>query len=528
MPEPPDWYETVDETVFGVPMEVFAHRHRSIRDLLRSSEGFGEREYLVDDAHRVTFAQHLRHVASLATVLRGDYHVRVGDRVAVLARNSVEWAVAFWAAASAGAIVAPMNSFWSPSEFSAAMDLAEPVVVLGDADSLDPVEALHTGVPRISFEEELWPAAGDPGCDFPVVMDDEDDPALLIFTSGTTGRPKAVTHSHRGVCGFVQCQQYNLVQRSLGATAPQPVPRFLVTAPLFHVSVLHGVLMMQLGMGGCAVILRGRFDPARVIRTIEAERVTTWPALGSAAPRVAAHPDVATHDLSSLRALSVGGAPVSPAVQDALRAAFPHAAQGLRMGYSSSESVSIVASIGGREYEEHPTSTGPVQTGAQVEIRDEQGLRVPDGVDGEVHVRSPYIMLGYWGDPDATAAVMKPGRWLAMGDVGQLRDGRLYINSRARDLVFVSAENVFPTEVEYRLDAHPAVVESAVVGVDDPITGQALQAHVVPVQGSQITTDDLATWCAAGLARYKVPTRWVIRSEPLPRTASGKVSKVAL
>jgi acyl-CoA synthetase (AMP-forming)/AMP-acid ligase II len=262
-----------------------------------------------------------------------------------------------------------------------------------------------------------------------------------------------------------------------------------------------------------------------VIDTIERERVTTWPALGSAAPRVAAQPDVTERDLSSLTGISVGGAPVSPSVQQALRAAFPQASQGMRMGYTSSEAVSIVASIGGQEFVDNPTSTGPIQWGVQVEIRDEAGRPLPDGVDGEVHVRSPYVMLGYWNNPDATAEVLKPGRWLAMGDVGHLRAGRLYINSRARDLVFVSAENVFPTEVEYRLDAHPGVGESAVVGVDDPVTGQALRAYVVPAGEGAVTEDILRQWCTRGLARYKVPTQWVIRRDPLPRTASGKVMK---
>ena len=140
-------------------------------------------------------------------------------------------------------------------------------------------------------------------------------------------------------------------------------------------------------------------------------------------------------------------------------------------------------------------------------------------------MRSPYLMIGYWRDDDATRTVLKPGRWLAMGDIGSLRDGRLYINSRARDMILVNAENVFPTEVEYRLDEHPGVRECAVLGVADDLTGQAVRAVVVVDGGSSLCEDDLRAWCRAAMARYKVPTQWEIRDAPLPRNPSGKVLK---
>jgi acyl-CoA synthetase (AMP-forming)/AMP-acid ligase II len=297
---------------------------------------------------------------------------------------------------------------------------------------------------------------------------------------------------------------------------------------MFHLSMLHGAVVMQIALGGRLVLLRGRFDPLATLRTIERERVTLWPALGSAAPRVAAHPDREKHDLSSIESVGIGGAPVSPSVQDALRKAFPSAALGLRMGYTSSEAVGIVASIGGAEYREHPTSTGRVVDGIEVEIRDDAGRAVPDGAEGEIHVRSPYIMLEYWRDPEATRAAIQPGRWLAMGDIGRIEDGRLYINSRARDLVLVNAENVYPVEVEYRLDAHPSVIESAVVPVDDPLTGQAVKAVVVVGSEEAPDVDELDAWCRKALAPYKVPTRWELRCEPLPRNPTGKVLKNVL
>ena len=359
----------------------------------------------------------------------------------------------------------------------------------------------------------------------------EDDPALLIFTSGTTGRPKAVTVSHRSACGFVQVSRFSetVGAVAMGAAVPQqgdelPVADdvVLVTAPLFHVSMLQGGMLMAIDKGSRLVLLPGRFDPERALATIAHERVTQWSPLGSAAPNVAACPAVGAYDTSSLRTLGIGGAPVSPAVQDALRRTFPSAAGTVGMGYTSTEGGAVVASIGGPEFTAHPTSTGRITVTTRVELRDPEGRPVADGEPGEVHVRSPYVMSGYWNDPDASAAVLKVGGWLAMGDVARFADGLLFIDSRARNMILVSAENVSPTEVEYCLEAHDAVAEAAVFAIDDDLTGDAVCAVVS--LAADATETELRGWCGRQLARYKVPTRGIVR-EPLPRTASGKLVK---
>jgi acyl-CoA synthetase (AMP-forming)/AMP-acid ligase II len=160
-----------------------------------------------------------------------------------------------------------------------------------------------------------------------------------------------------------------------------------------------------------------------------------------------------------------------------------------------------------------------------LEIRDEHGRPLPEGVEGEIHIRSPYVMLGYWGKPEATAATIKPGRWLATGDIGRFENGLLYINSRARDMILRNAENVYPVEIEYRLEQHALVREATVFGIDHDEWGQEVKAVVVPEAGAAIDTAELARWCGETLAAYKVPTAWEVRSDPLPRNASGKVLK---
>ncbi|MBW2499517.1 MAG: acyl--CoA ligase [Deltaproteobacteria bacterium] len=528
-------FEMVVEDVLGASMRVFKNRARSLRELLADSVQHGDAEYLIDRDDRISFVEHRRRVAATARVLHEEYGLRKGDRVAIFAENSAEWAIAFWATVSLGGIVAALNGWWTADEFCHAMDLCEPRLLIGDRKRLERVGGIEITPPVVEIEKELPSLRSNrDGAELPDVPIAEDDPAVILFTSGTTGRSKGAVNSHRSLIGFVQSSVYNGAVSALAAARMQegksPAPggsskqTVLVTSPMFHLSMLYGAVVMQMVLGGRLVIMRGRFDPVAVLEAIERERVTLWPALGRAAPTVAAHPDREKYDLSSVDSIGIGGAPVSPSVQEALRKAFPSAALGLRMGYTSSEAVGIVANIGGSEYQDNPTSTGRIVDGVEVEIRDDAGHAVSEGVEGEIHVRSPYVMLEYWRNPEATDAAIKPGRWLAMGDIGRLDGGRLYINSRARDMILVNAENVYPIEIEYRLDAHPAVLESAVVPVDDSLTGQAVKAVVV-VGDESPSAEELEAWCRETLASYKIPTHWDFRRERLPRNPTGKILK---
>jgi long-chain acyl-CoA synthetase len=529
-------HEIVDELVLGEKMPVFKNRRRSCRSLLVQSQKHGADDYIVYEGRRLSYAEHFGQVAQLGNILRERYGVGPGDRVAILAANCPEWIITFWAATGIGAVVASMNSLWADPELEHALLTCEPAVVVADRARLQAAQRVCPGAPwpTIEVEAELGPmlAAARDGRGLPDVHVDEDDPAVILYTSGTTGRSKGAVASHRAVCGAVGVNQFSaaVAMATMGIEDPAIVASLarqtaLVTVPLFHASGIYGFLVNQLANGGKIVLRAGRFDEEDVLRLIETERVTMWAALGSTGPRVAERAVTSTRDVSSLRTLAVGGAPVSPTVQAQLRDSFPSVAVNVSMGYTSSEAVAVVSRIQGDDLRNHPTSAGSVLPTTAIEIRDDDGTPVPDGVDGEIHVRTPYLMTGYWRDPEATAAVMKPGRWLAMGDIGRIEDGRLYINSRARDMMLVNAENVFPTEVEFRLDAHADVVESAVFGVDDALTGQAIRAAVVIRPASTVTTADLAAWCREAMAAYKVPTQWDVRVEPLPRNASGKIVK---
>ena len=530
-------FEVVTETVLGEAVEVFATRHRSLRDLLAASAVLGERGYLTMNGRTISFAEHLDLVAATAAALRDDHGIGPGDRVAVLAANCPEYAITVWATISLGAIVAAYNGWWTPDEIEYATELCEPSLLIGDARRLERLAGLDPAVPVIEIESRFATLTGraGTGLTLPVQPIAEDDPALILFTSGTTGRPKGAVCSHRGLVGFVQQNLCNGAIRTAaaieatGEAPPTPPPLVtLMTSPMFHVSGLMGGILLHLATGGRLVLRAGRFDEEDVLRLLEQEKVTSWSPLGGLGVRLIEHPRFGDYDTSSLRNISFGGGPTSPTVRARLQAAFPSIGINMGNGYGSSETVAVVSANVGPEYEAFPESAGRLNPTMAVAILDEDGNPMPDGVDGAIHVRSAYSMVEYWRNPDATAKAFRPGRWLDTGDVGRMEDGRLTINSRARDMIIRGGENIYPIEVEHRIDGHPLVAESAVVGVDDDVLGQIVKAIVVPVGDEHPDPARLAHWVGETLAGYKVPSLWEFRTEPLPRNASGKVLKTVL
>lgn len=538
---PGGFCELVREDVLGHQLPVFKNRKRSLRDLLASTVDRDGVEYLVDGERRISYPDHVRIVASVAAALRDEYGIQKGDRVAILAANCAAWPIAFWATVSLGGIVSALNGFWTTDEIEYGVSDADPKVLIGDRKRLARLEGASRSVRTIEIESEFAKLEQHaPDAALPDVPLAEDDPATILYTSGTTGRPKGAVGTHRGIIGFVDgAMSTGIVGMMVdaeanppdasGGAAERPQLVSLAAAPMFHLSGLYASIVMHLAFGSKLVIRSGRFDPGEVLELMERERVTQFTALGAMGPRIAAHPDLLTRDLSSVTTVGFGGAPASPAIQEKMRQAFPNASHSIGIGYGSSETVSVAASFSGRDYEENPESTGYVALGHEIEIRDDDGNVLPRGQEGNIFVRSASGMLEYWRKPEATAKTIGPDRFIETGDIGRVDEsGLVYINSRARDMILRNAENIYPVEIEYRLDRHPDVRESAVYGVEHEDWGQEVHAVVVPEDGKTLGGDALAAWCKETLAGYKVPTSWQIRTEPLPRNPAGKVLKNVL
>jgi len=503
-------YELTQDDVLGVRMTVFKDRYRSMRELLDASLEFGDQDYVVDGSvaeggRRTTYAEHHGAVGPVAAWL-AEQGVGKGDRVAIRGWNSIEWVVGFWATVSLGAIAVGINAWWSPAEVEQALADCEPALVI---DDMSQVASAMAGAPA----------------PLPTVAIDEDDPAVILYTSGTSGRAKGAVHSHRNLIGLVQAQQHLINQRlavaKISEQSKLPPARILNSTPLFHVAGLHNGVVAGMGVGSARIWQPGRFDSEKTVRLLESERCTSWSTMPTTLWRVLHHPVAPTIDASRLQHIGGGGAAWSPALQQKIREVFgPQVTWGI--GYGQTECTALATSASFAELQEHPDTVGrPVAT---VEVAvDGSVFGGADDASGEILVRGPMVMLGYWRNDEATRAVIDDDRWLRTGDLGEIRDGLLYLSSRRTDLILRGAENVYPAEIENCLEAHEDVSEVAVVGIPDDEFGQQVAAVIVPAAGARLDEAELTAFVKERLAYFKVPSRWFIRDQSLPRTATGKV-----
>ncbi len=523
-------FEIAVEEVRGNRIPVMVNRDRRVSDVIAKSKEWGDRDYIVAADRRMTFAQHADAVAALATTLRDDYGVGKGDRVALLGANSPEWIVAFWAAQALGAISVGLNSWWVPAEIAYGVDLVKPKVIVADAKRAALLtKAEVSGFDLLSMEEDVPRiVAAASGAELPAADVAEDDPAVILFTSGTSGRPKGAVHSQRNLLAVIDYHRFNdaMMSAMYGRPYDDSTPsdlRYLLTSPLFHIASLHNLAVPRLATGSALVMTEGAFDVDKVFALIERERVTNWGAVPTMASRMLDHENTDKYDLSSLSAFALASAPSSPAFKKRLQEKFPFAQQALVDSYGLTECSTAIAVATAPEIEAFPGTLGSPILTVSMEIRDPFGEKVDEGVEGEICVRSPFVMLGYWDNDAATDGAITSDGWLRTGDFGTLENGRLRLTGRRSDLILRGGENVYPTEIEQALDEHPDVQECAVIGVDDDDLGQEVGAVVVLHAGSNATEDDLRDFLKERLAYFKVPKTWRVTQDLLPRNATGKI-----
>jgi long-chain acyl-CoA synthetase len=348
----------------------------------------------------------------------------------------------------------------------------------------------------------------------------EDDPAVILFTSGTTRAPNGVTLSHRNLIGSLQSVLVATGQlQTQGAVDDRPRVS-LLSVPLFHIGAIQQLLLSMV-TGGTLVFLDGRFDAVQVLRLIGQERVKAWSAVPTMVSRVVNELSTAppgSYDVSSLRSLGMGAAAVSGTLQRRVREAFPNVVKGLAVSYGLTEASGVVAMAAGAALHDHVGTVGRVLPTVDVKIEapDEHG-------NGEILVRSPGVMRGYWGAPENP---LIDDQWLRTGDSGRLdAEGFLYLAGRVKDVVIRGGENVSSASVEARLLQHPAVSEAAVVGLPHPDLGEEVGAAVVLRRDQSASAEELADFASQTLSYYEVPTRWWLGPDELPKTATGKVLK---
>jgi acyl-CoA synthetase (AMP-forming)/AMP-acid ligase II len=516
-------FELSTEQALGHDVTVFARRPRSLREMFDSHvSAVPDLPFLVSQDREWTYRETLADIDATAVLLTERYGIGVGDRVAIVAANSAEYGILMWAVVSIGAIVASLNGWWTAPELAYGIELTAPALIAGDERRLARLDpgSVPSGVP-VELLDDLHREARQYAGRTPSPVDiTEDSPAVILFTSGTTGRPRGATLSHRNIVNFAMV---SLLSSAAAAAAPQPRSATILTSPMFHISGMLGILMSGTVLRTKLVFPPpGAWDPTLYLRLSAQHRVTTWSGVPTQYWRLLRHAALASHDLSSVLTIGSGGAVFPPELVRALHERFPQARLG--NGYGMSESVGLGTITGGDLFLELPESVGPTQPTVEVQIRDEHGAVLREDEVGEIHLRSPSVFLGYWNDPTATAAALGEGRWYRTGDFGRISGGLLFLASRRRDMILRGGENIYPIEIENRLVEHPGIDDAAVIGVDDLELGQEVKAFVVRAEGSSLTAGDVRDWCAGALAGFKVPARVEFR-DSLPYTLTGKIMK---
>jgi long-chain acyl-CoA synthetase len=491
-------------------------------DLVAGTRVWTDRPFLVHGDRRITFAG-FRAAASAARAHLAGLGIEPGDRVMVSGYNSPEWVVALWALWLSGAVPVLANRWWSSAEIDHAVEVLAPRHVLTDADlavaapcsPLTDLRAVFDApVDAADVEERATPAT------------DPDDAALILFTSGSSGMPKAVELSRRSVI----CNQHDILSRTgrlphlLDDESRQVVS--LATTPMFHVGGLSSLLTHFL-TGGKIVMTTGRFDAGQILELIAREGIQIWGAVPTMAIRILEHPDFDSYDLSSLKSWPLGGAPVTTALLDRIRAKLPRLRErGLSNTWGMTEAGGFLTVADASDLSRHPGTVGRPYPVVEIRIADPGD----DGV-GEVLARSPTVMNGYVGvDPAVNAETVDADGWLHSGDLGHLtEDGYLFIDGRSKDVVIRGGENIACPHVEAAIATHPAVVEVAALGIPHPDLGEELVAVVVHQAGAQPpSVEDLTDHVTGVLSYFAIPTRWEIRAQPLPTLAGEKVDKKSL
>jgi acyl-CoA synthetase (AMP-forming)/AMP-acid ligase II len=530
-------FEIATEDVLGVPMEVFVNRPRNLRDLLlTAAERFGDRPYVVFPERTVTFGEMPVVAAAVARTLAEKYGVRKGDRVAIAAANCVEYAITFWATTALGAITVAMNGWWTGPERSYALDLTTPAVLLGDRrriDRLDGVD-LAAELPVVVFEDEFAELEGaGADAELPDEPIDEDDPFLILFTSGTTGRPKGALLSHRSNIHFIWSamtrgaeQVFRTMHAGGEPSMPPAVPCTISASPYFHVSGLNCQVVMATSAGMTIVYPpTGKWREDVHLALTQEHGATMWSLVPTQLWRLLEWPDLDRYDLSSLRTVGGGSSVWAPELLRMLEAKLPNVRPGLGTGWGMTESNGGGTSLRSESTYDHPDSIGNASPTVELQVRDpETGEELPDGEVGEICIRTPSLFLGYWNNPEATRAALDDDRWYRTGDFGHIVDEFVYLEGRRQDLIIRGGENIYPAEIESRLIEHPEITEVAVVGVEHATLGQEVKAYVVTRTAGALTADEVRAFAGESLAGYKVPTHVEFLVE-MPHNATGKVLK---
>ena len=532
-------FETAEIAVRGVVMRVWKHVPATAAQAFAQARAHGDREFLVYGCERVTYEGFARAALRVARLL-GEQGLNKGDRVALVMRNLPEWPMVFMGALLAGAIVVPLNAWWSGAELGYGILDCGARFVFADAERLARLKDLPPSVEQVFVTRAANPDSAViiledvigapahwrdlPDCPMPNVALSPEDDATIFYTSGTTGAPKGALGTHRSLTTNIFAAPFSTARNALRMGTPSGTEKqrvTLIAVPFFHVIGSLSVLLPNLAAGGKLVLMR-KFEAAEALALIARERVTVTGGVPAVALSLLERME--GHDLSSLQLITFGGAP-SPAslprrIRDRL-GAMPG------QGWGMTETSATCTTHSGEDYLHRPSSCGPALPVSRLKIL-KNGVEQPPGTVGELWAFGPNIAKGYWNRPEATAEAFQDG-WLKTGDLAMLDgEGFCTIVDREHDMLIRGGENIYCVEVEDVLTQHPAVADAALVGLSHPHLGEVPAALVQTRPGAEVSEASLRAFVAERLATFKVPVRVLVSDTPLPRNAVGKLMKSEL
>jgi long-chain acyl-CoA synthetase len=523
-------------------MQVFKNAPAHLGQIFAGARGHGDKTFLVYEGETWSFSKTMDQVDGLANLLVNTYGVKKGDRVAVAMRNYPEWVMSFAAIISVGAVNVSMNSWWTEDEMDFALVDSGATVLICDQQRYDIGAescAKHGVKVLVARAEKPLPANVDkwevmvkPGAPHPGADIDPDDDATILYTSGTTGRPKGAVSTHRAIISALMAFSARNGVLTMSGTklkdidGPEIPTSFILIVPLFHVTGCVPV-MMSCFIAGLKLAIMYKWDAEKALEIIEREQITNFVGVPTQSWDLVNSPAFDKYDTTSLRAVGGGGAP-SPTslvgkVNDKLKNGSP------QLGYGMTETNAYGPGNTGKFYTDRPTSTGRATWPMRVEIRDPETFKTlgPNEM-GEICMFGPMLIRGYWNRPDATAETIVDG-WLRTGDGGYIDDeGFLFIKDRIKDMILRGGENIYCVEVEGAIYEHPAVYEVAVFGLPHERLGEEVGVAIFPKEGVAFSADDLWKFLDGKISSFKVPNHVVIMNEPLPRNAAGKFLKTEL
>ena len=444
-----------------------------------------------------------------------------GDRVGLLLANSPQFLECFFALTLTGAVAVPLNSRLTPTEISYNARDAGIRILVYDIEFHRAITALDDDLSTL----RLVAVGGTPpgSCDYEDLLKAQpktapqtggtgQDPAVIFYTSGTTGRPKGAVLTHD-----------NLFYGALNISATldwRSADRNLVAMPLFHVGALM-ISLIDVYFGATTVLMKA-FDPAKFLQNVETYRINSFVGATTMLHQMAQTAAFSTQDLSSLRWVLSGPTPPS------LQSAWAEHDIIIQQVYGLTETAGGAAVLSAEHALDKEGSTGLPMFHTDIRVVDNDGRDTEPGCVGEILIRGPHVMRAYWNKPTATSETIKDG-WLASGDLGYLdEEGFLYVVGRKKDMIRSGGENIYPAEIENVLTEMPQVAEIAIVGIPDSVWGEAVCAVARLNEGEELTVNEIAKHCDGRIASYKIPKRLVVTSEPLPRGPTGRVRKPKL